>query len=150
MLVGKAKELYVATLLVNRGLHVFTPLVDTGFDLVVGRPDGKRYLPVQVKFKNERTGYSLKKADAEKFRGCDAVLAFGAGLADEDAFHFFTARDWWSKAEDRGRRDDKVVVYAAGNEEWLEQFRGARGIAKAFQGLFSELVPAADAPRGSA
>lgn len=138
LLIGKAKELYVATLLVGKHLHVYFPLVDNGFDLLVTSKDGAKFLPVQVKYKNSRSGFALKRADAEKFRQCNAVLAFGSQEADEDSFYFFSAAEWWSKVDDRGRADDKVVVYLNGNEDWASKFRGEAGIDIAFDSLLDD------------
>jgi hypothetical protein len=134
LLIGKAKELYVATLLVARHLHIYFPLVDNGFDLLVTNNDGTRILPVQVKYKNTRSGFSLKRADAEKFIRCNAVLAFGSGAAEDPEFYFFPAKEWASKAEDRDRGDDMRVIYLASaeNQEWAKRFLGKQGIDLAF------------------
>lgn len=136
-LIGKAKELYVATLLVARRLHVYFPLVDNGFDLIATTPDASRFLPVQVKYKAERSGFALKRTDAEKFGAADAVLAFGSEKADEDSFYFFPGREWLKIAteQDRGRGDDKLVVYLAESRDWTEGFRGRVGIERAFASL---------------
>ena len=131
-LIGRAKELYVATLLVGRGLHVYFPLVDNGFDLIVTKPDGSDFLPVQVKYKSARTGFSLKKVDGLRFAAVNAVLAFGAEEANENGFYFFPAAAWLQRAQDRGRRDDKLVVYLAEDREWAEPYRGTKGIELAF------------------
>ena len=139
-LIGKAKELFVATLLVNRKLHVFLPLVDNGFDLVVARPDGRGFLPVQVKYKAFRSGFSLDRDDARKFVEANAVLAFGAGeeLREENYF-FIPAKAWMEAAatQDTERQDNKLVVRLALSNEWAEQFRGSKGIDAAFKGLLT-------------
>lgn len=134
-LIGKAKELYVATLLVAEHLHVYFPLVDNGFDLVVASKDGTKFLPVQVKYKSSRTGFSLNRSDAEKFGNCKAVLAFGSETADIDNFYFFPAEEWASKSEDRERGDNKIVVYLTKHEKWAEDFRGKVGLLRAFGSL---------------
>ena len=135
-LIGKAKELYVATLLVGRRLHVYFPLVDNGFDLIVTTPDGGRFLPVQVKYKAKRTGFSLKRCDAERFAKVDAVLAFGSESARADQFYFFPAREWMKRAtqQDRNRGDDKLVAYMTG-DEWEKPFQGEAGIDLAFEAV---------------
>lgn len=135
-LIGKAKELFVATLLVGRGLHVYFPLVDNGFDLIATTPDGSDFLPIQIKYKANRTGFTLKKADGDKFENADAVLVFGStDKADEDTFYFIPAREWRTMVEDRGRGDGKVSVYLTKNHEWAEKFKGAKGIDLAFGSL---------------
>jgi hypothetical protein len=92
MLIGKAKELYVATLLVAERLHVYIPLVDNGFDLMVTSSAGAKFLSVQVKYKNSRTGFSLRRADAARFEKANAVIAFGTGEAGLNNFYFFQQR----------------------------------------------------------
>ena len=139
VLIGKAKELYVATLLVAEHLHVYFPLVDNGFDLLVTSGDGTKFIPVQVKYKNARTGFSLNRADADQFVKASAVIAFGSGTAEIDNFYFIPAKEWARKAEDRARGDYKLVVYLGSDSEWAEQFKGASGIKKAFK----RVLPAA-------
>lgn len=131
LLIGKAKELYVATLLVAQRLHVYLPLVDNGFDLMVTSSDGTKFVPVQVKYKSSRTGFSLKRKDAEQFERARAVIAFGSGDAALESFYFFPAGEWASKAKDRLRGDDMEVVYLTeeGTREWASQFRGKSGLA---------------------
>lgn len=140
-LTGKAKELYVATLLVNRRLHVFLPFVDNGFDLVVAKPDGTGFIPVQVKYKTSRSGFSLDRDDAEKFFKADAVLAFGSGDdLKEENYYFIPAKSWMeaAKTQDTERQDNKLVVrFSLVDDKWKEQFRGSRGIDAAFKGLLA-------------
>ena len=138
LLIGKAKELYVATLLVNEHLHVYFPLVDNGFDLLVTSRDGTKFLPVQVKYKQSRTGFSLKRSDAEKFIQANAVIAFGSGVAELDNFYFFPAKEWAEKAEDRSRGDDKIVVYQSSDQVWASQYKGEAGIKRAFESVTSK------------
>ncbi len=137
LLIGKAKELHVATLLVAKHLHVYFPLVDNGFDLLVTNSDGTKFLPVQVKYKRSRTGFSLKRTDAKKFQNCNAVLAFGSGTAQSAEFYFLPAQQWASKVEDRGRGDDRLVVYLTKHREWAKQFVGDAGIDLAFASLLA-------------
>lgn len=139
LLIGKAKELFVATLLVARKLHVYFPLVDSGFDLVVGSRDGTLFVPVQVKYKEKRTGFTLKRDDAEKFAKAEAILVFCSGeRVDEEEFYFFPAREWLARAQDRARKDDMLVVYAKTHREsadWASQYCGQRGIDATFKSL---------------
>lgn len=139
LLIGRAKELYVATLLVGERLHVYLPLVDNGFDLLVTSSDGTKFLPVQVKYKNSRTGFSLKRADVDQFVKANAVIAFGSGTADLENFYFFPAKEWVRQAEDRARGDDKLVVYMAKSQEWAARFKGSRGIHAAFKSVLPVL-----------
>ncbi len=132
LLIGKAKELYVATVLVAENLHVYFPLVDNGFDLLVTSQDGVRFLPVQVKYKSKRTGFGLKRADVDKFVKANAVIAFGSEEAEVENFYFFPARDYAEKAEDRDRGDDKLVVYQTNSQDWTMQYKGKAGIARSF------------------
>jgi|WetSurMetagenome_2_1015567.scaffolds.fasta_scaffold906915_1 hypothetical protein len=138
-LTGKAKELFVATVLVGRRLHVYFPLVDVGFDLVAAAPDGSAFVPVQVKYTAKRTGFNLKRSDAKRFAEVGAVLAFGSYRADEDAFYFFPAREWLAEAEahDRTRGDDNLVVYLSKSGEWAAMYRGASGIERSFSKLLA-------------
>lgn len=139
-LIGKAKELYVATLLVGRKLHVYFPLVDNGFDLVVGKRDGTDFIPVQVKYKAVRSGFSLERNDAERFAEAGAVLAFGSGdKLDEEKFYFFPAAEWLEVAQgrDRARKDEKLVVYSQ-DAEWAKRYCGQRGIDEAFKRLLAQ------------
>lgn len=133
LLIGKAKELYVATLLFAENLHVYFPLVDNGFDLLVTSKDGSRFLPVQVKYKASRTGFSLDREDVNKFVHAKAVLAFGSGEASLDNFYFFPAEEWAKRAVDNSRQDNKLVAYLSREREWAEQHKGKVGIDKCFE-----------------
>ncbi|WBY01530.1 hypothetical protein PE066_19020 [Ramlibacter tataouinensis] len=141
-LIGKAKELAVASQLVRMGIHVFMPLVDNGIDLIAASSDGAVLVPVQVKYKATRTGFSL---DAKKAAGYPktTVLAFGAEGHDQRAeletFHFFPVLDWLHEAEKHatGREDGKLVVYSGKSDrEWIVNHRGDRGIRGAFAAIF--------------
>ena len=139
-LIGKAKELYVATLLVDRKLHVYFPLVDNGFDLVVSTRDGTDFIPVQVKYQAARSGFSLGRDDAEKFAEADAVLAFGSGKElDLEQFYFIPAKDWLvlAKTQDKQRGDNKLVVYLTQSAEWAKKFCGREGIETSFERLLA-------------
>ena len=143
VLIGKAKELYVATLLVARHLHVYFPLVDNGFDLLVSNSDGTKFIPVQVKYAQAGTNFSLIRKDADKFKACNAVLAFGIGTAEINDFYFFPASAWAKKANDRAPRkehardDGKLVVYRKKDQEWVKKFVGKHGIDLAFKSVLA-------------
>ncbi|HEX5442977.1 MAG TPA: hypothetical protein VFW87_04070, partial [Pirellulales bacterium] len=47
LLVGRAKELEVAGMLIRNGIYVFWPLVDPGADLLATNRDASRCVPVQ-------------------------------------------------------------------------------------------------------
>ena len=138
LLIGKAKELYVATLLVAEHLHVYLPLVDNGFDFIVSSPDGTKFLPVQVKYKSTRTGFGLKRIDAKKFKKAKAVIVFGSGDAQLENFYFFPADEWANAAEDLQRGDDKLVIYLANSADWVSQYKGKAGIKKAFKSVMTD------------
>ena len=104
--IGKAKELQVAKFLVDQGLNVYFPLVDTGF--------------------------TLTRSDAEKFPKAGAVLVFGEGDGRLEDFYFIPARSWKSKAEDKQREDGKIAVYLSQHQKWADTFRGEAGLQKAF------------------
>ena len=57
-LIGKAKELEVASRFTTHGFLVYIPIVDLGADLVVGDPQMKRFVPVQVKFQARTARYT--------------------------------------------------------------------------------------------
>ena len=136
-LIGRAKELQVAGLLVSEGIYVYYPLVDVGFDLVASNAAGTLFIPVQVKFKETRTGFALKRGDAEQFVVSEAVLAFGTasqteGLSD---FWFIPAVMWRENVKDTGRADDKLVAYFSDGTEWAARYKGRDGLRAAFAQL---------------
>jgi hypothetical protein len=140
-MIGKAKELAVAGQLVRAGIHIFMPLVDNGIDLIAASRDGKVFVPVQVKYKQSRSGFTLHSAKAETYDK-DAVLAFGSA-ADEDEgeepFYFFKVREWLDAAREQatGRLDEKISIYIARTDpQWLNQRKGERGMRLAFAGIF--------------
>jgi hypothetical protein len=101
--------------------------------VIAATPDGSDFLPIQVKYKANRSGFTLKKEDAGKFQTAGAVLVFGStDKADEDTFYFIPILEWLKQVEDRGRGDEKISVYLAKDREWAEDFKGAKGIELAF------------------
>ena len=134
LLIGKSKELFVATELARRYLHIYLPLVDNGFDFVVNNPTATSFVPVQVKYKQARTGFTLKRTDGERYAACDAVIIFCDGEALLKEAYFFPARDWRQRAlqEDRSRSDGKLSVYLSSSNDWADRFRGDNGLLLAF------------------
>ena len=55
-LTGKSKEPEVASRLVDEGFYVFWPFVDKGFDLIVTDENGKKFVPIQVKYRTKDPG----------------------------------------------------------------------------------------------
>ena len=76
-LIGKAKELEVAGLLVANSIYVYLPLIDNGYDLLASNRKGTKFIPVQVKWKKTRSGLTLTKKDIARFTKTSVVLAFG-------------------------------------------------------------------------
>ena len=131
-LIGKAKELYIAYLLFEQGLYVYTPLLDSGFDFLVTDKNHKKIVPLQVKYKKERTGFSLLESDVEKFSQARAVIAFGDGDANLENFYFIPADKFTKKASDYKREDKKLVIRFSEEKNWATQFKGEDGLKKAF------------------
>ena len=138
-LVGKAKELQVASQLVATGIYVYFPLLDNGFDLLASNQTGTGFLPVQVKYKNSRTGFALHRKDIQKFRNAGAVVVFGsAGDNGRTDFWYVPIADWESKAQDQNRADGKIAVYLHDeNRQWARQYLNESGIRRAFASLLS-------------
>lgn len=138
-LVGRAKELEVAGMLIRNGIYVFWPLVDTGADLLATNRDASRCIPVQVKYRAKGWGaLDLTVSDKERFQKPNTVIAF---LVGEDAW--FLPFDEWDKKDvdgkHRKRRDNRVYVRIRENAKWLEKFKGEPGIQRAFR----QLLPSA-------
>jgi hypothetical protein len=136
-LVGKAKELNAASILVENDLYVFFPLVDNGFDLVVSNKTGTKFIPVQVKYKEKRSGFSLNINDAEKFKTANAALIFCSKDQTREVtkFWFIPASEWYTKSEDRKRKDNMRVVYFKGNSDWVSQYEDVDGLKNTFSSL---------------
>jgi hypothetical protein len=138
-LIGRAKELEVAGMLIQNGIYVFWPLIDTGADLLATNRDASSCIPVQVKYRAKASSLGLNKADAGRFDNAKTVLAF---LVGEDKW-FLPYEEWRTKAVDKrcpeapDRRDKRLYVPLKKNKTWLEQFKGDDGI----QQVFAELLP---------
>ena len=140
LLIGKSKELFVASQLAARHLHIYFPLVDNGFDFVVSNPTATAFVPVQVKYKNSRSGFTLKRTDVDRYLPSDAVVVFSSGQSTLDETYFFPFADWLGRArqEDRNRSDGKLSVYISSSGEWAERFRGEKGLSLAFSSVLTE------------
>ncbi len=141
-LIGKAKELQVASQLVATGLYVFFPLVDNGFDLVVTNKSATCFIPVQVKYKQRRSGFSLHKDDVKKFEPTKSVIAFGsADGAKSTNYWYIPIKCFVDRAIDSGRKDGMHVVYWSNddNADWKQSFLNEKGIARAFKSLVANV-----------
>jgi hypothetical protein len=124
-LIGKSKELYIASLLVDAGFYVFWPFVDKGFDLVVTNAEGRKFVPIQVKYREKDPALGLDRNDAEKFDGKDVFLAFLIG----NRYWFLPFAKWKEMSVDRNRGDNKLYVTISKNEEKLKPFQGDNGLS---------------------
>lgn len=136
-LIGRAKELEVAGMLIRNGIYVFWPLVDTGADLLATNRDASRCIPVQVKYAAKESSLGLTKADKGRFAKPNTVLVFVVGQADKQRSWFLPFQEWSKKCVDMNRRDERIYVRINENSNWLAKFEGDAGI----QRVFSELLP---------
>jgi hypothetical protein len=87
-LIGRAKELEVASALIRNGIYVYSPLVDTGADLIAANYGATRFIPVQVKFRGKDPSLNLSKRDIARFQKANTVVAFLIGERE-------TQRSWY-------------------------------------------------------
>ncbi|MEK7152689.1 MAG: hypothetical protein AAB834_01970 [Patescibacteria group bacterium] len=140
-LIGKAKELEVAGLLVANSIYVYLPLIDNGYDLLASNRKGTKFIPVQVKWKKTRSGLTLTKKDIARFTKTSVVLAFGRQNRKEEElaeFWFLPFKRWRRKAVDRQRNDEKVYIPIQANMKWLSPYRNDLGVRKAFASLLAD------------
>jgi hypothetical protein len=146
-LIGKAKELEVAGVLISHGLYVFFPLVDAGFDLVVTNRAGAHFVPVQVKFRAKDPALGLLKKDRENFEHTDVVIAWVIGLPPNTRVWFIPYQEWKRMATTpKGRRDGLAYITIRENEARLAKFEGETGIRRAHR---KRLWQAHDSRHGS-
>ena len=126
---GKSKELYIASLLVDAGFYVFWPFVDKGFDLVVTNGEGRKFVPIQVKYREKDPALGLDRNDAEKFDGKDVFLAFLIGERPNQRVWFLPFGKWKEMSVDRNRGDNKLYVTISKNEERLKAFEWDNGLS---------------------
>ena len=137
-LIGKAKELEVASILVKNGLYVFFPLVDAGVDLVVTNEKASAFIPVQVKYRASEPALALNQSDIARFVGTKVVLAYVIGTGKSQKTWFVPFQRWYDRSKDKKRRDGKVYVTISENEEWLRSYKDDAGVRNAFEELFCE------------
>lgn len=128
-LIGKAKELEVASVLTRHGLVVYVPLVDIGADLVVSNTSMKKLIPIQVKFQARSPGLVLDRSYVSRFETTDLVVAFLIGEGSTNGTWFIPIAAFRDRMKDPGRRDDKVYITVNEERAWLQQFEGDRGAA---------------------
>ncbi len=119
---GKAKELYVASLLTQHGFYVYWPLVNRGYDLICTNRDEKRFLAVQVKYRTKKGSLDLEVTDCRRFAGRSVLLAYIMGEGPDDHVWLIPFDEWQRKAEDRRRGDGLVCLNVNRNKRWLRQF----------------------------
>lgn len=134
-LVGRAKELEVASILIRNGIYVFWPLVDTGADLIAANRDASICIPVQVRFSSKGPALNLLRSDGERFQKPNTIIAFLRGTGETQRSWYVPFDAWLTKAVDRRRRDELVYVSIRANERWLAQFEGDVGVRQAFAKL---------------
>lgn len=136
-LIGKAKELEVASILIGSGLYVFFPLVDAGFDLIATNRKGTAFVPVQVKFRAKDPALNLLPKDVANFTGTNVVVAWIIGSDEKTRKWFVPFGEWRERAKTPpDRKDGLAYVTISEHAEWLSQFEGQAGIARAFSDLF--------------
>lgn len=135
-LIGKAKELEVAGMLIAQGLYVFYPFVDTGFDLVVTNRAGRIFIPVQVKYRTRDPALNLLPLSMASLEGTNAVVAWLIGKKESSWFVPFNV--WKEKAVGTNRVDGMRYITISRNRAWLGQYEGITGITTAFESLFDK------------
>lgn len=134
-LLGRAKELEVAGILIRNGVYVFWPLVDKGIDLLATNNRASRFVPVQVRYRRTGPALDLHEGEIERLLESNAVVAFLRGDANDQHQWFVPISAWRTKAVDKKRADGMVYVSIKRNVEWLEKFRGDSGVRTAFHSL---------------
>ncbi|GEM_PF-4811553 len=125
---GKAKELEIASMLVDAGFYVYWPFVDTGFDLVITNDKGEHFIPIQVKYYKKTPALGLTKSHAAKFEGEKVFLAFLIGKGPERRLWLLPFERWRKLAVDKRRKDNMLYVTISKNEKKLEAFEGKNGL----------------------
>jgi hypothetical protein len=135
-LIGRAKELEVAGVLIRNGIYVFWPLVDTGADLLATNRDASICIPVQVKYSSNAPALNLYKTDIVRFERPNTVIAFLIGAGKEQHSWFLPYDVWRTKAVDKNRRDGCVYVQIGRNAKLLAEYKGDAGARRALSKLF--------------
>jgi hypothetical protein len=129
LLVGKAKELEVASQFTRHGLVVYVPLVNLGADLVIADPGMQRPIPVQIKFRAKSSAIDLNRTFVETFQNTDLVLAFIIGGSSNTGSWYILLKEFIKKKKDPPeRRDDRLYITVAKTWQWLKTFEGDSGI----------------------
>ncbi|BBJ99732.1 hypothetical protein [Xanthomonas campestris] len=139
---GRAKELHAASILIAHGIYVFQPLVDSGFDLIATDKFASNFVPVQVRFKAKRTGFTIAEHELKKFRDAKVVLAYcslaaipGDGMSTaETTFWFVPIEEFAAVA--RQREDSKHVVTWNENRDLTSKWLGKGGLRSAFDSVW--------------
>ena len=127
-LIGKAKELEIARQLTEEGLLVFLPLVDEGVDLVVTDLKMRRFLPIQVKFRETRSGLGVYKKDVRRLRQADLILAFIVASGPNQGTWYIPLKDFMEKKIDPKRKDEYIYIQIDKRREWLKEYKEEKGI----------------------
>jgi hypothetical protein len=136
-LLGRAKELEVAGVLIRNGIYVFWPLVDKGTDLLATNPDSSICIPVQVRYSSRGPALNLREQDMVRFERPNTVLAFLIGTGNQQRSWYLPFSEWRFKAVDMSRADGLVYVQIKKNADWLAQYEGDVGVRRAFARLLS-------------
>ncbi|HHX8698691.1 TPA: group I intron-associated PD-(D/E)XK endonuclease [Vibrio diabolicus] len=125
--IGKAKELEVASALVSKNLYVYFPLVDNGYDLIVSDDDGKRHMPVQVKYRKKDSSINFNMKDVERFKGKNVIIAWLTGEGCNYKSWYLPFDLWLEHAKDT-KRADNFLNLTISQTNWLADYEGAKGI----------------------
>lgn len=127
-IIGKAKELEIASQLIREQLLVFFPFVDTGADLVVSDFSMERFLPIQVRYRSSDPALNLTKKDLQRLKNTKVILAFIIGESTNAGTWYIPIREFEGKAKDPKRRDNKIYITVSKNRQWLAKYEGIKGI----------------------
>lgn len=93
-LIGRAKELEVAGMLIRNGIYVFWPLLDTGADLLATNREASCCIPVQVKYNAKGPSLVLTTAGKARFERPNTVIAFLFGKGENQRAWFLPINEW--------------------------------------------------------
>lgn len=128
LLIGKSKELVIASQFTEHGLLVFFPFVDIGADLIVSGEAMKRFLPVQVKYNRKAPALGLEKNYIKRLSGIKMILVFIIGSGSNEGTWYIPLNEFEKHTKDRDRKDKVVYITIRDNREWLERFKGENGL----------------------
>jgi hypothetical protein len=133
-LLGRAKELEVASALIRNGIYVYSPMVDTGVDVVASNRNASEFIRVQVKFRADDPALFLPGRSIERELPPHLVLAFVRGKHEDQRIWFIPYQDWLSQSKGP-QSDGGRYVNIAQNEQWLATYLGDSGVRHAFSKL---------------